>query len=169
MVDAAADVTGLSLVEVARLIARRKLSSGEVTRACLDRIERYGGKLVAVAGTTPIVVRLFHIHRPISKDELLNGIMRLLEVPYYGPGPDWDKMAGNWGAFVDAIGDLEWLGGTPEHGVVLVVTLIGPSDLATDELVSTLVDIWESRAEEVWNPKIRAPYHLVLAERGSRD
>ena len=126
-------------------------------------------KLVAVAGTTPIVVRLFHIHRPISKDELLNGIMRLLEVPYYGPDPDWDRMAGNWDAFADAIGDLEWLGGTPEHGVVLVVTLIGPSDLATDELVSTLVDIWESRAEEVWNPKIRAPYHLVLAERGSRD
>ena len=53
MVDAAADVTGLSLVEVARLIARRKLSSEEVTRACLVRIERYGGTLVAIAGCEP--------------------------------------------------------------------------------------------------------------------
>jgi len=51
--DTAADVAGLSLVEAAGLIAKRKLSSEEVTLACLQRIERFGGMLAAVAGCEP--------------------------------------------------------------------------------------------------------------------
>jgi aspartyl-tRNA(Asn)/glutamyl-tRNA(Gln) amidotransferase subunit A len=44
------DVTGLSLTEVAKAIAARELSSVEVTRACLARIEEHDDKLNTIAG-----------------------------------------------------------------------------------------------------------------------
>ncbi len=44
------ELTDLSLTEVASAIATRKVSAIEVTRACLDRIEKYDGTLNAIAG-----------------------------------------------------------------------------------------------------------------------
>jgi aspartyl-tRNA(Asn)/glutamyl-tRNA(Gln) amidotransferase subunit A len=44
------DLAFLSLTEIARAIARRKVSSREATAACLDRIGRLGAKLNCIAG-----------------------------------------------------------------------------------------------------------------------
>ena len=44
------EITHLSLTEVARAIASKKLSSVEVTRACLQRIEQHDDKLNTIAG-----------------------------------------------------------------------------------------------------------------------
>ena len=43
-------VTDVSLTEIAGLIAERKVSSVEVTTACVERIQAYAGRLGCVAG-----------------------------------------------------------------------------------------------------------------------
>ncbi len=123
-------------------------------------------RIAEVTGPAGIVLRVFHVHRPITKRELLLGLYQLLEVPYFGPSPDWDRLTPGWDGFDDVIGDLEWFAGANEHGFVLVVTLQGPPDLQTDALVSQLQLSWRQEADEVWNPKVGVPYHLVLVEQG---
>lgn len=123
-----------------------------------DVVDRVAG----VAAPAGIVLRVFHVHRPITERELLLGLYQLLEVPYL----DWDTIDPGWDGFEDIISDLEWFAGANEHGFVLVVTLQGPHDTLTDELVSQLELSWRRRADGVWNPKVGVPYHLVLVEVG---
>ncbi len=47
------EITGLSLVDVAAQIAAGRLSSQEVTQACLERFERHAGRLHCVARIDP--------------------------------------------------------------------------------------------------------------------
>src|SRR3546814_18584004 len=47
------EITALSLTEIAEAIGMRRLSSVEATRACLDRLQRYGDALLCVAGIDP--------------------------------------------------------------------------------------------------------------------